>query len=125
MTETQCREALSGHSYGRLAFALEDGPTILPVNYAYVEGAIVIRTASGSKLASVPMTTVAFEVDEIAPDHMSGWSVLARGHAFDITTAIDELSETLRELPFMPWLHGEKGHVIKINVREVSGRQFS
>jgi nitroimidazol reductase NimA-like FMN-containing flavoprotein (pyridoxamine 5'-phosphate oxidase superfamily) len=124
MTEEECFTALSSHAFGRLAFSLDEGPTILPVNYAYVEHSIVIRSSPGSKLANSPLTTVAFEIDEVDPDHAWGWSVVARGHAFDITNAIDEFSQSLRELPLVPWTAGEKMHVLKISVKEVTGRRF-
>lgn len=124
MTDDECREALNGHSFGRLAFALDDGPTVLPINYAYVNDRIVMRTALGSKLSFAPMTAVAFEIDEVNETRTSGWSVVARGHAFDITSALDEESEDLRALPFTPWLSGEKANVLKINVRELTGRKF-
>ena len=124
ISDAECLELLAEHTFGRIAIVLPDGPTIIPVNYAFIAPSIVIRTAPGSKLANAPLTMVAFEIDEVSPDHTSGWSVVARGHAFDITNAIDEYSENLRALPFHPWLAGEKAHVLKINVHVLSGRRF-
>ena len=124
MSEAECLNALKGGVFGRLSFNLDDGPTILPVNYAFVDGCIVMRTARGSKLAMTPMTQVAFEIDDVDTYRTWGWSVVARGRAFDITNAVDEQSENLRLLPFVPWLRGDRHHVIKINVHEVSGRRF-
>jgi nitroimidazol reductase NimA-like FMN-containing flavoprotein (pyridoxamine 5'-phosphate oxidase superfamily) len=125
MSEDACRSVLAAHSFGRLALIVDDGPTIFPVNYAYVEDAIVIRTAAGSKLASAPLAKVAFEIDYVDPSHARGWSVVARGHAFDISTAVDELSVEMRLLPFHSWLVGDKPFVIKINVKELTGRSFA
>lgn len=125
MSEEECTNALASHAFGRMAVDLPDGPTIFPVNYAYVEQAIVIRTAAGSKLANAPLATVAFEIDWVSPTHTSGWSVVARGHAFDITHAIDDLSVEMQLLPFQPWLGPEKSHTLKINVRELTGRRFA
>lgn len=124
MSDTQAREALASHAFGRLAINIEDGPTILPINYAFIESTIVIRTAPGSKLTFAPMTDVAFEIDDISPDRTWGWSVVARGIAFDITESIDDYSEMLRMLPFGPWLSNNKHHVIKIKVRDITGRWF-
>jgi nitroimidazol reductase NimA-like FMN-containing flavoprotein (pyridoxamine 5'-phosphate oxidase superfamily) len=124
MSKDDCYRALREHAFGRLAVDVEDGPTIWPVNYAFVDSSIVIRTAPGSKLTFSPLSRVAFEVDEIDAFRTNGWSVVARGHAFDITTSVDEYSERLRTLPFAPWLSGEKSHVIRIKVTEVTGRRF-
>jgi hypothetical protein len=125
MSEDDCRAALVNHAFGRLAVVMNDGPVIFPVNYAYVENAIVIRIGAGSKLASAPLTKVAFEIDYVHPNHVNGWSVVARGPAFDISTAIDELSQEMRMLPFHPWLPGHKPYLLKINVKELTGRTFS
>lgn len=124
MTEAECLTLLAHHSFGRLAVNLGDGPTIMPINFAFVERSIVIRTAPGSKLANAPLTKVAIEVDEVGPGHVWGWSVVARGPAFDISTSIDEYSEHLRTLPFNSWLSGDRGNVLKVAVREISGRRF-
>jgi nitroimidazol reductase NimA-like FMN-containing flavoprotein (pyridoxamine 5'-phosphate oxidase superfamily) len=125
MSEAECKAVLATQSFGRLAVVLEDGPTIFPVNYAYIENAIVIRTAEGSKLANAPLSKVAFEIDYVHPSHINGWSVVARGNAFDITTAIDELSEEMRLLPLHSWQPSVKPYVLKINVKELTGRSFS
>jgi nitroimidazol reductase NimA-like FMN-containing flavoprotein (pyridoxamine 5'-phosphate oxidase superfamily) len=125
MSEDECRSALVNHAFGRLAVVMDDGPVIFAVNYAYVENAIVIRTGTGSKLASAPLTKVAFEIDYVHPSHVSGWSVVARGPAFDISTAIDEMSQGLRMLPLHSWIPGHKPYVLKINVKELTGRTFS
>lgn len=124
MTEAECRKAMRAHAFGRIAVNLDDGPSIFPVNYAYVDESIVIRSAPGSKLTFSPLALVAFEVDEVDAFHTWGWSVVARGHAFDITHAIDEYSERMEALPFAPWLSGDRSHVIRIKVTSVSGRRF-
>jgi nitroimidazol reductase NimA-like FMN-containing flavoprotein (pyridoxamine 5'-phosphate oxidase superfamily) len=125
LTETECLELLADHAFGRLAFGTPDGVKILPVNYAFVDKSIVIRTAIGSKLQHAPMTKVAFEIDEVSSDHVSGWSVVARGTALDISSSIDEYSEHLRALPAQSWIAGTRSHVVKIAVNEVTGRRFS
>jgi nitroimidazol reductase NimA-like FMN-containing flavoprotein (pyridoxamine 5'-phosphate oxidase superfamily) len=124
MSPEECLEALRCGVFGRLSFNLDDGPIILPVNYAFVDGCIVMRTAPGSKLSMMPLMRVAFEIDDVDSYRTWGWSVVVRGRAFDITNTIDEQSESFRALPFVPWIEGDRHHVIKINVHEVSGRRF-
>lgn len=124
MSENECLERLASHDFGRIAMNTDEDVMILPVNYAFVDNNIVIRTAAGSKLQNAPMSKVAFEIDDVSPGHLWGWSVVAKGTALDISSSIDEYSEQLRALPFHSWLSGERNHVMKIKVQEISGRRF-
>src|SRR5947209_5057293 len=103
LDERTCIRLLSTHRFGRIAFAHESWPLILPVNYVYDEPSVVVRTCSGAKLESAPMTAVAFEIDDADPGGRWGWSVVVQGPAFDITDALDGYSERVRALPVEPW----------------------
>lgn len=60
-----CERILTGNNVGRIAFALQDRVSIVPVHYAYDEGWIYGRTAAGGKLRELLRNRrVAFEVDE-------------------------------------------------------------
>lgn len=125
LSEQECLALLRTHSLGRLGFVGEEGwPVILPVNYAFDEPSIVVRTGAGTKLDDIPLTMVAFEVDAADPDGAWGWSVLAQGPAFDITDSVDEYSAALRHLPVDPRAPGDKPHWLKISARRISGRCF-
>lgn len=124
LTDHECIELLRAHRFGRIAFASEGVPMILPVNYLYSEPCVIIRTGPGTKLASTPQTIVAFEIDGAAEDGAWGWSVVVHGPAFDITDSIDEYSEALRQLPVVADAPGERMHWLKIGAREVTGRRF-
>ncbi len=87
LTVEECVARLSAARVGRLAFNLDGGPTILPVNHEMDGHSVVFRTDSGSKLlVAVDQQAVAFEVDGYDPDRRSGWSVVIRG----IATVIDD-----------------------------------
>lgn len=123
--DEECLALLARHSFGRLGFVTDDGwPVILPVNYAFAEPSIVVRTGAGAKLDDMPLTLVAFEVDAADPAGAWGWSVLAQGPAFDITDSLDEYSDALRHLPVDPRAPGDKPHWLKISARRISGRRF-
>lgn len=124
LTTQECIELLSQHHFGRVAFASEGLPFILPVNYVFEEPTIVVRTASGTKLDDMPLAIVAFEIDDADREGRWGWSVVARGPAFDISDTIDEYSVRLRQLPVAPLAPGERTHWLKISARELSGRRF-
>ena len=50
---------------------------VVPVNYAVLDGDIVIRTGSGTKLdAALTGAVVAFEIDSVDPIYHEGWSVM-------------------------------------------------
>ena len=74
-----CERILAGNNVGRIAFALQDRVSIVPVHYAYDEGWIYGRTAAGGKLREILRNRrVAFEVDEHT--RLFQWrSVVVRG----------------------------------------------
>jgi nitroimidazol reductase NimA-like FMN-containing flavoprotein (pyridoxamine 5'-phosphate oxidase superfamily) len=124
LSDEECVSLLTRHRFGRLALGLEGWPAILPVNYMFEESSIVIRTAPGAKLEEGPLTTVAFEIDGADRFGYWGWSVLAQGPLFDITTSLDQLSEHLRTLPVRPWVPGAHDHWLKLTPARLSGRAF-
>ncbi len=122
--DEECLALLAGRHFGRIAFVSDGWPLILPVNYVFVEPSIVVRTGPGAKLEDMPLTMVAFEIDDADPDGAWGWSVLAQGPAFDISDSIDEYSDSLRHLPVEPRAPGQRPNWLKIAARKVSGRRF-
>ena len=124
LSDAEAVELLRSHHFGRIAFAHESWPVILPVNYAYDDPNVVIRTAPGAKLESMPLHAVAFEVDDVDPDATWGWSVLVQGPAFDITDATDERSAALRGLIVRPAAPGTREHWLEISALHLSGRYF-
>jgi len=120
LDSSECIAHLGSSRLGRIAFISGDEPVILPVNFVFHEGMIVFRTDPGEKLDDVPMRRVAFEID--GADEREAWSVLVRGHAREVTTALGEAYEALRELPVPIQAPGDKAHWIAIEIIELSGR---
>lgn len=83
LTRDECLAKLAAHSIGRIAVTSRALPAIIPVNYALTgRTTIVFRTEPDGMLArATDDTVVAFEVDELAQDGRSGWSVLVVGVA--------------------------------------------
>jgi len=83
LTQSECLAKLAAHSVGRIAVTSRALPAIIPVNYALTgRTTIVFRTEPHGMLArATENTVVAFEVDELARDGRSGWSVLVVGVA--------------------------------------------
>ena len=88
LTRLECLELLQRNHLGRLAFLERVGvvPLITPVNYVLDQDAVVFRTDPGSKLvAAIRGAPVAFEIDGVDEGDRTGWSVIVRGHAVEVT----------------------------------------
>jgi uncharacterized protein len=119
----ECRALLSRVPVGRIVFTDRALPAVQPVNFALVDGDVVIRTAAGSKLdAAVRNAIVAFEADEFDSESRSGWSVVYVGHARAVTNPA-ELA-TLRRLGLPTWASGRREHFIQIHPEIISGRRL-
>jgi uncharacterized protein len=115
----ECLQLLRERTLGRIASDIAGDIVILPVYYALVDGEIVFRSATGTKLdAAVLKTRVAFEVDNGNP----AWSVLVRGHAEEIRDA--ERQVRARARLGNDWPAGDRERLISIPIEDVSGRRL-
>lgn len=114
----ECLELLRSQKVGRIAFADEKGPDVLPVNFVTDGPDVLIATTSYGVIGrSATNTHVAFEVDEIDEFTQSGWSVVVRGTA-------------VRESPFeapsdrpQPWAEGTRTLLLRIRPDAMTGRR--
>ena len=123
LTVDECLELLASHHFGRVAVDDEEGPAVLPVNYVLDRGSVVFRTDEGTKLeAAARRERIGFEVDHVDEAARSGWSVLVRGKAEEITDP-DEL-ERVRRLPLEPFAGGERHRYVRLLSSSISGRRI-
>jgi uncharacterized protein len=123
LTEDQCRQLLSGGEVGRVGITMGALPAIFPVNYRMVDGAIVFRTAPGTKLtAAMERSVVAFEVDDYQLADRSGWSVLAVGQA----EVVDDPDTGCKALDagLEPFVDGARTAIVRIEPQFLSGRRL-
>jgi nitroimidazol reductase NimA-like FMN-containing flavoprotein (pyridoxamine 5'-phosphate oxidase superfamily) len=124
LTKTECFDLLARQWLGRIAVMDHHGPVVVPVNYILDRHMVVFRTDEGTKLdAACRGSRVAFEIDEIDAATRTGWSVLVRGEAVQVTDPA-ELGR-LRELPLEPWAPGAKARYVRILPAVVTGRRIS
>jgi nitroimidazol reductase NimA-like FMN-containing flavoprotein (pyridoxamine 5'-phosphate oxidase superfamily) len=124
LSDEQCRELLSAGLVGRVALCTPVGPHVVPVNYAVVEGSIVIRTTPYSILGTHARgAMLAFEVDQLDYERQQGWSVVARGQAEAITAA-DELHDIRRAWEPNAWADGSRNLFLRLRWTELSGRRL-
>jgi nitroimidazol reductase NimA-like FMN-containing flavoprotein (pyridoxamine 5'-phosphate oxidase superfamily) len=124
LSENECLALLRSRDVGRIAFAVDGRVEIFPINYGVEGTVIVFRTSPGTKLVEVPKRAVAFEVDSWDPDTGVGWSVVAKGHAEEVTTNVGRVAEHLRWIPAHPVAPGERSHWIGVVPSEITGREF-
>ncbi|GAA3169797.1 hypothetical protein GCM10010531_23640 [Blastococcus jejuensis] len=121
----ECYRLLATHEIGRIGVVADHYPLILPVNYRLDGTTVVIRTHAGTILHAAEHANVTFEVDEVDRAARSGWSVLIRGQAEEVTEAHRaELVASTEESGVQPWAPGDKGHWLRLITHEISGRRI-
>ena len=123
----ECHRLLRVGLVGRLAIVDSDGEILLlPLNYAVVDGAVVIRTFEGTRLAAelwaarrTDPPRAAFEVDHIDHEKWRGWSVVAHGTFAPVDAA--ELAG--HRLP-RPWAAGPRDLFARMTITSIAGRRL-
>ena len=128
LEEAECLRLIAAGGVGRIGYTGRFGPTILPVNFALQDQAIVFRTGQDSPMGEDLRTgiadaeyKVAFEVDEISPATREGWSILIQGSAHHVDSG-PELAEAQRS-GVQAWPGGEKDLFIRIVPDRITGRR--
>ena len=119
----ECRRLLAPGGLGRIAFGTASGPMVLPVNYALVAGTVVVRTGSGSLIATHGEDQLSFEADRVDETLRYGWSVLVRGQAHRVLQH-GELQNLREECRLRPWPAGEHDLYVRIVPAHISGRRI-
>jgi nitroimidazol reductase NimA-like FMN-containing flavoprotein (pyridoxamine 5'-phosphate oxidase superfamily) len=89
------------------------GPLALPVNFLLDQHTVLFRTDEGSELEVASRGgRVGFEVDGVEEANRTGWSVLVRGEAVEVTDPA-ELAR-VRRLPLYLWAPGPKSRYVRI-----------
>ena len=123
LTKSECFALLSGESLGRVAVVDDQGPIVFPVNFVLDRHMVVFRTDEGTKLdAAVRGSRVAFEIDGTDAAAQTGWSVVVRGEAIEVTDPVEVAR--LRRLPLSPWAPGVKNHYVRILPTKLTGRRI-
>ena len=111
---------LAGVPVGRLIFTINAMPAIRPMNFALVDGLILLRTAADTTVArKVHDVIVAFEADQLDPATSSGWSVTVTGRA---TLVTDHAAiARYQAVPLVPWAPGMRDQFVTITTELVEG----
>jgi hypothetical protein len=116
-----CWRLLARRLLGRVGFVADGELLVLPVNH-HVDGhSIVFRTGRTSMFEVLrDGARVAFEIDEVDAFFETGWSVLIKGTANEVTEPAH-----LAGSPLHPWAPGPRDHWIRIVPESVTGRSIS
>lgn len=124
LSKSECFQLLAQEHLGRVAVVDDRGPVVFPVNFVLDRHMLVFRTDEGTKLDTACRGgRVAFEVDGTDAADRTGWSVMVRGEAVEVTDPA-ELTR-LRKLPPDPWAPGAKTHYVRILPAVLTGRRIS
>lgn len=121
LSDDESWNVLERCQHGRLAVSVLGEPDIYPINFIAHDGALLLRTNPGTKLAELTVNNkVAFEVDEVAD--AEAWSVVLKGTA----RVIESQSEidAADKLPLRPWIPTRKYTYVKITPTVIHGRHF-
>src|SRR5512133_2733503 len=124
LTKQECFRLLAGQQLGRVVLVDDRGPLALPVNYVVDQHSVLFRTDAGTKLAVASRgARVAFQVDGTDAATRTGWSVLVRGEAVEVTDPAE--LERVRQLPLSPWAPGPKTRYVRILPTALTGRRIA
>jgi hypothetical protein len=124
LTYSECRALLAGGVFGRVALCTSKGAHIVPVNYSVVGEAVIFRTsAEGVVAASDWNVSMAFEVDHVDYDELTGWSVVAAGCGEWVEDP-KVLGRIKRTWDPDPWASGERLLYVRIAWSNLTGRRL-
>jgi len=122
LSRDECMRLMGSVPVGRIVYTRQAMPAVELVNFALIDGDIVIRTRAEGKLAAATRgAVVAFEADSVDLGGHTGWSVAIVGQARAVTDG--EEIRRLERVALTSWVPGQRGHFIRISPVIVKGRR--
>ena len=107
---------------GRLIFTVNALPAVRLMNFAVVDGLVVLRMAADTTITrKVDDVIVAFEADDLDAATSSGWSVVVTGRATLVSDP--DLIARYRNVPLMPWASGQRDQFLTVTIEMLEGRR--
>jgi uncharacterized protein len=123
LSRTESLALLTEARLGRVGVSVDALPVVLPVFIVMVGDRIVFRTVPGTKLnAAVNGSIVAVEADRVDEETGTGWSVLVRGVAHEVSDPA--LADAARPRLGSAWLDGSREHLVEVTTDLVTGRRL-
>lgn len=121
LERSECFDLLPHRGVGRIAVTSGALPNVLAVSYSLDGERILVRAGLDGPLGSALRdTVVAFEVGDVDPVELTGWSVMVTGiaHAVGPTSC-----SAATELPADRWTTGGPEQLVAISTEIVTGRR--
>ena len=116
-----CLELLRTVSVGRAVFTVDGVPAVVPVTFAVRDGAVVLRTAAGTRLAAAAVgALLTFEADDLDAAAGGGWSVVVTGTAELVTSPQEQAVIRAAVQPLAP---GNHDVYLRLPITELTGRR--
>jgi len=123
LTLDECWERIAATPVGRIGVLVDSAPEIYPVNHAVDGHSVVFRTERGQKIRGLDRSpSVCFEVDGYDAHERTGWSVLVKGRARQVTSVEEE--RRLLGLDLRYWGVGPKPLWVRLEPTDVTGRRI-
>jgi hypothetical protein len=85
LSEAECHDLLASASFGRMALTIRALPVVMPVNYGYLGGSVILGMGDGpARRAVAEENVIALGVDSANFTDVF-WAVLAIGKATEVT----------------------------------------
>lgn len=105
---------------GRIGIATDQAPVVIPVNFTFHEGLVLVRVGTGYLSQAAAGQLVAFEVDRVDDRSGCAWSVLVRGLAI----LVEKPTETELGVAADPLVPEPGGMVLTVRLDKLTGRRF-
>ncbi|WP_306367773.1 pyridoxamine 5'-phosphate oxidase family protein [Nocardiopsis sp. CC223A] len=126
LSRTECEDLITPGGVGRIAFCPGSGaaPTVLPVNYVWDGGGVLVRTSPDGVIATHAQGPVSFQVDRIDEVLSEGWSVLVTGIG-RVVRDPDEEAVLRAGAPLASWADRNGSVHVRVAAAEVTGRRLT
>jgi uncharacterized protein len=122
LSRAECMRLMGTVPVGRIVYTRQALPAVELVNFALVDGDIVIRTSAADKLAAATRgAIVAFEAGSVDLAGTAGWSVTVVGQARAVTDGAE--IRGLERAALASWVPGARDHFIRVSPAIVNGRR--
>ena len=124
LPQDECMRLMASVPVGRIVYTRQALPAVALVNFALLDGDVVIKTDAGGELATATRdAVVAFEADSVDTAGHAGWSVTVVGSSRAVTGS-EEIRD-LERIALTRWGPVRRDHYIRISPATVHGRRLS
>lgn len=125
LSDDECRARIQASTVGYVAFVNDEGQQMIPINFAWLDGAAYFQTVPDGVLADLTPghDDVAFGIGH-HDIFQIGWNVTVRGSTEEVRDP-KTIDTVLSHDRLTPWAGGDRPLIIKLTPRSIDGRRVS